>query len=373
MLLLPADGDDDGAVLGNGGFYREIDASPFPTEFRADVSGINGSKADLRVRYGANGRPDPSIRPWPASPSRPWQSPDIEVRNAHNAADPAWRNVPWVGNPNTVVAKVRNRGNVLAPGVRVNFYVKNYNIGGAPEAFLGSDVHDVAAGATVEFTTTWVPPSTGHYCVVVRIPLYVVPTAPTVVEMTELNNVAQSNYDRFNTATGSPSTREETTVEVGNPYPKPTRVWIIGQQTNPLYRTYVDTTWLWLEPGETRKVRVMIEYALDPRADGLPPDVPRDGIEKSASPNDLGLHAYAGGSRTTTPGTPWSCSAGPTSRWSPAAPTRFEEVGERRQRRRPRPRRHRRRRVAGGRRDRAGHRVQGSRCTPGLPRRARQG
>jgi hypothetical protein len=105
---------------------------------------------------------------------------------------------------------------VLAPSVRVNFYVKNYNIGGAPEVFLGSDVRNIAAGATVEFTTGWVPPSTGHFCIVVRIPLYVVPTAPTVVEMTELNNVAQSNYDRFVSATGSPSTREEAFVEVGN-------------------------------------------------------------------------------------------------------------------------------------------------------------
>ena len=35
------------------------------------------------------------------------------------------------------------------------------------------------AGGTVEFSTNWVPPSTGHFCIVVRIPLYVVPTAPT--------------------------------------------------------------------------------------------------------------------------------------------------------------------------------------------------
>jgi len=30
VLLLPSDGDDVGAVLGNGDFYREIDASPTP-------------------------------------------------------------------------------------------------------------------------------------------------------------------------------------------------------------------------------------------------------------------------------------------------------------------------------------------------------
>lgn len=296
VLLLPADGDDSGTVLGNGDFYREIDNSPFPVEFRADVSGITTDKADVRIRYGTNGRPDPSIRPWPAAADRPWQSPDIEVRNAKNATDTAWANVPWVGNPNTVVAKVRNAGNVMAPSVRVNFYVKNFNIGGAPEVFLGSDTRDIGAQATVEFTTSWVPPSTGHYCVVARIPLYIVPTAPTVVEMTELNNVAQSNYDRFNTATSSPSTREHTYVEVGNPYDETTRVWIIGEQTNPLYRTYVETTWLWLKPGETRRVAVMLEYCLDPKQDQVPDDVrrvDRRRLEKlTRTPNLLGLHAY---------------------------------------------------------------------------------
>jgi M6 family metalloprotease-like protein len=297
VLLLPSDGDDTGAVLGNGDFYREIDASPFPVEFRADVSGLTVDKADVRIRYGANGRPDPSIRPWPASSQRPWQSPDIEVRNAKNVADPQWANVPWVGNNNTVVAKVKNGGTIMAPQVRVNFSVKNFNIGGAPEVFLGFDVRDVPAGATVEFTTGWVPPSTGHFCVIARIPLYVVPSAPTIVEMTELNNVAQSNYDRFNTSTSSPSTREETVVQVGNPYDQATRVWIIGEQTNPLFRTYVETTWVWLEPGETRDVRVMLEYALDPKSDRLPDDVgdvaKREIEHLSMRPNDLGLLAYA--------------------------------------------------------------------------------
>lgn len=297
VLLLAADGDDNGAVLGDGEFYREVDASPFPVEFRADVSGLTVDKADLRIRYGTNGRPDPSIRPWPASADRPWQSPDIEVRNAKNATDPAWANVPWVGNPNTIVARVRNGGTVMAPQVRVNFHVKNFNIGGAPEVLIGSDVRDIAPGATVEFTTGWVPPSTGHYCVVVRIPLYVVPTAPTVVEMTELNNIAQSNYDRFNTATSSPSTRVHTVVQVGNPYDEATRVWIIGEQTNPLFRTYLQTSWLWLKPGETRNVQVMLEYALDPKSDRIPDDVTqadRHQVEKlSRVPNTLGLHAYA--------------------------------------------------------------------------------
>jgi hypothetical protein len=126
----------------------------------------------------------------------------------------------------------------------------------------------------------------------------VVPTAPTIVEMTELNNLAQSNYDRFNTATSSASTREETVVEVGNPYGEATRVWIVGEQSNPLYRTYVENRWLWLAPGEIRQVAVMMEYALDPKADRIPEDVRLGLAGRSVErltrvPNDLGLHAYA--------------------------------------------------------------------------------
>ncbi|MEV0600362.1 CARDB domain-containing protein [Streptomyces sp. NPDC050315] len=239
-LLLRSDGDDSGPVLGNGDFYTETDRSDplFPTDFRIDVSGIDGTKANVRIRYGVNARPDPSIRPGLAGPTRPWQSPDIEIRNAKSLANPAWHNIPWAGHPNTIAAQVKNRGDLNAPAVRVDFSVKDYNIGGAPEFYLGSAIHDVAAGATVEFTTSWVPARTGHYCVVARIPLYVVPTAPTVVEQTELNNLAQSNYDRFNAATASPSTREVTSCTVTNPYQQRTRVFIVAGKTNPLYRTF---------------------------------------------------------------------------------------------------------------------------------------
>ena len=206
LLLLNNDLDGDGAVLGNSQDYRETDTSDpvYPTDFRMDVSGINGIKADVRLRYGVNSKPDPSIRPWPAGPDRQWQSPDIEIQNARNQADAAWFNVPWVGNTNTIVARVKNNGALDAPQVRVNFYVKNYNVGGTPETFLGTDVRDVAAGATVEFRANWTPPAEGHFCVVVRIPLYQLPANPAVVEMTELNNVAQSNYDRFISTTSTP-------------------------------------------------------------------------------------------------------------------------------------------------------------------------
>jgi M6 family metalloprotease-like protein len=293
VLLLANDSDGDGPVLGNGQNYRETDSTSagFPADFRADVSGVSAAEANVRIRYGVIGKPDPSIRPWPASPDRPWQSPDIEVQNARNMGRPEWFNVPWEGNPNTVIAGVRNAGTVDAPNVLVNFFAKNFNVGGNPEVPLGSQTQTIPAGATVNFTTTWTPPSQGHFCIIVRIPLYQLPGG-AAVEMTEFNNVAQSNYDRFISRTASPASREVRFVEVGNPYDKPTRVFLVGGQSNPLYRTYLDTTWLWLKAGETRRVRVMYESMIDPEAG------PPDGIdgriyeEHFRRPNDIGVVSF---------------------------------------------------------------------------------
>lgn len=297
VLLLPPDSTPHGEALSAGEDYRETDYTDptYPADFRVDVNSIAADNAVLRIRYGVIGKPDPSIRPWPASPDRPWQSPDIEVRNDRNAADPAWFNVPWVGNPNTVVARVRNAGQLDAPQVRVNFYVRNYNVGGTPEAFIGTDVRDIAAGATVEFTAPWTPPSQGHYCVVVRIPLYQTPAvapATPVVEMTELNNVAQSNYDRFISATSVPS-REVTFVEVGNPYPVRTRVWLRPGHSNPAYRSYLEHRWVTLDPGETRRVGLMMEFAPDVLSNG---SVPKEQLgrvrEALRQPNEVACTAW---------------------------------------------------------------------------------
>jgi len=301
ILLLNNDLDGDGAVLGNSQDYEETDTTDpvYPTDFKVDVSGIDGSKADVRIRYGVNSRPDPSIRPWPASPDRQWQSPDIEIQNARNLADPAWANVPWVGNANTIIARIKNNGGLDAPQVRANFFVKNYNVGGTPETFLGTDVRNVPAGATVSFQGNWTPPATGHYCIIVRIPLYQLPANPAVVEMTELNNIAQSNYDRFISTTSTPS-REITEMEVANPYPVRTRIWINAGHSNPLYRTYLQHSWLYLDPGETRKVEVMYEYAPDHLTSDVfrKEDLPKY-REMQRQPNRVGFASFIEDPRDT--------------------------------------------------------------------------
>ncbi|MGH8974391.1 MAG: hypothetical protein ACRD0C_14470, partial [Acidimicrobiia bacterium] len=274
IIMLPDDPDGDGPVLGPGADYEEADVSG--PSVQVDVVSTATDSAVVRIRYGAGGVPDPSIRPWPGGSV--WQSPDIEVRNARNAADPAWFNVPWAGHPNTVVAKVTNTGTFPTAGVRVDFAVKDYTLGNAPETPIGEDVHDVAVGATVEFTTAWNPPPNtptddAHYCVIARIAPYQDPVNSAIVELTDSNNLAQSNYTRFISASASPSTRGMTSVTLTNPYPEPTRVFVLAQQSTTWYRTYVEHQWVWLGAGEERSVGVMYEsLAGDPVLD-LPTDV----------------------------------------------------------------------------------------------------
>jgi len=297
--------------LGAGESYPETDVSntAWPGTFLASISGVTGTQADVQIQYGVNGKPDPAIRPWPASPDRPWQSPDIEVQNLRSQMAPEWFNVPWLGHTNTVIATITNRGNIPAPGVRADFYVKDYTVTDAPETLLGSDTRNMLAGEAVTFRSSWTPSAAGHYCLVVRIAHYTPPLAPDLVELTDLNNVAQSNYDRFISKTESPAGRVVTSVTVHNPYPMRTRVFVSPGQSNPLYRTYLGHTWLELEPGESRAIELMFEYG--PVGDGerdarfgaanirkfgaLPNDVNVVGLIQD--PNDPHILRVAGGAQ----------------------------------------------------------------------------
>jgi M6 family metalloprotease-like protein len=259
--ILSLDGEPTGLADGEGYTENSVTNTAWPGTFNADVSGVTGAQADVRIRYGVNGKPDPAIRPWPASPSRPWQSPDIEVQNLRNQQDPAnWFNVPWLGHANTIVATITNRGNIPAPQVRADFYIKDFTVTDAPETYLQTDHQNMQAGEAVKFQATWTPSAAGHFCVIVRIPHYVPPMAPNLDELTDLNNEAQSNYDRFISASGSPASRVVTSVAVFNPYTQRTRVYVCPAQSNPLYRTYLGNTWVALDPGESRSIEVMVEY-----------------------------------------------------------------------------------------------------------------
>jgi M6 family metalloprotease-like protein len=266
VMRLQRDAENENSFFTAGQDYKETDTSSMAiADFKMTVLSTNSTSAQIRIQYGTNGRPDLYIRPWPGGDN--WQSPDIEVQNARALADPAsWRNVPWVGNANTVTARYRNRGPVTARNVRVDFYVKDYTVGGAPEAHLGSATHDIPPESStpfVEFTVDWIPPDDGHKCIITRTALYIDASVnPNIVELSDSNNSAQSNYARYIAASSSPAKRGITEVTLHNPFDARAEIYVVPQLRGPFsrfYRLYLEHSSLRLAPGESRKVQVMLE------------------------------------------------------------------------------------------------------------------
>ncbi|MFE2425872.1 hypothetical protein ACFXJ5_03775 [Streptomyces sp. NPDC059373] len=268
IMFVQKDADGDGPILDTAADYEDIDPATHKT-LLVKVDSTAADNAVVKVEYGSNGRPDPGIRPWTGGPD--WQSPDIEVRNAKSMADPArWFNTPWSGNPNTVVAKVRNSGDLLCKGVVVDFFAVEFTTGDGPMVSLGSDTHDIAPDATQEFTAEWSPPNSGgHYCIVIRIRLYQDPTVAGVIETNIYNNEARSNYTRFVSASASPSSRAVANIQLANPFDESTLVKAVVHQTHPYHRVYIDHQWLRVPGGTSLPVQVFDEaLAGFPEADG---------------------------------------------------------------------------------------------------------
>lgn len=300
ILLLNDDGDGEGPVLAVAEDYEELDATANST-FKLELLEANDSAARVRVRYQPvpapvppwpNG-PDPSIRPWPGGDN--WQSPDIRVENP--LSDLLAKNlpgfgqgVPWAGHDNRVVATVRNTGNMDAAKVQVGFWVKDFTVSAAgPEMFLGWDVRDVAIGAATDFSVNWTPPKkpttdpvkmvNAHYCIVARITPYVDPADPRIGEVSQSNNVAQSNFTVLFASASSPLTRPRVPVSITNPFSdRRVRARVEVTQSEEAWRTYVEHSFVWLAPGETRTVEVMFECLLD-HPDF--PDLPREEIMRT--------------------------------------------------------------------------------------------
>ena len=270
--------EDADAVVDLGAFqtgddFRDQDTTTpgFTNDFIVDVTNTTATVATIRVRYAPDEKPDPAITPWSASTN--WQSPDIEVTNGRSQSDSDFRNIPWEGHDNTITARVTNRGSSPARNVTVKFFWKDFTFGSADEQPLGDQTQDIAVGATVTFTAPqlWRPPTlsfpfgpfkyTQHACVVARIDPFQDPVS-NILEVTPENNEAQSNYNWMATTTSSPATREVTAIVAENPFDKPAVVYFTIHQPHPLFRTYLDHRWVYLEPGEQKKILVMMESLL---------------------------------------------------------------------------------------------------------------
>jgi M6 family metalloprotease-like protein len=259
IMFVAKDVDNDGPIIGTGADFEDKDPGT-QMDLAVTVVSTAVDQASVRVTYGSQGKPEPGIRPWQGGPG--WQSPDIEVRNDRATAEPAkWFNTPWLGHDNTIVAKVRNAGDLIATGVVVDFFVTEYTTGDGPWVSLGFDRKDVGPGATVEFSRPWNPSSADgrHYCVIVRIRLYQAPGNPAIVDQNIYNNEARSNYTSFISASASPSTRVGTSVLLANPFSRSTHVFAEVEQTHPQHRVFLEHQWLRVEGKGLRPVVVFDE------------------------------------------------------------------------------------------------------------------
>jgi hypothetical protein len=269
ILRLRDDSDADKGEFQLGDDYEERDTSSaaYPNDFLMEVAATEAEFARIHITYG-DAKPDPQIRPW--APSTNWKSPDLRVANARNAADARFRDIPWEGHDNRIVATVRNPGQIDATNVRVDFFVKDFTLGRGTETPLGSDTRNVPSGAQEDFTSSvpWIPfpvsaipflNITSHYCVVARIAEYIDPANPAIREITLDNNEAQSNHTQLISVSASPSSRETGLVKVDNPLDVAAACRVQVRQTSPFVRTYLDHAWVWLQPGEERNVRFLTE------------------------------------------------------------------------------------------------------------------
>ncbi len=257
IVFVHNDADGDGPILDKNLDYKELDPSS-QKQLTVRVVSTTADSAVVNIRYDSGKRPDPGIRPWTGGPD--WKSPDIEVRNAKATSDPGkWADTPWLGNLNTVVAKVRNNGDLLARGVTVDFFVIEFTTGDGPMIPLGTDIKDVAAGSTVEFTAAWVPPVDRHYCIVVRVRLYQDPATAGLFETNIYNNEARSNYTRFVSASSSPSTRVGAQVQLTNPFGDSALVHAVVNSQHPYHRVFLDHAWLRVDGNASRPVQVYDE------------------------------------------------------------------------------------------------------------------
>ena len=137
IMFVAHDIDGDGPIIGTGADFEDKDPG---TQMDLAVTVISTAvdQASVRVTYGSQGKPEPGIRPWNGGPGG--RAPISRSATIGATAEPArWFNVPWLGHDNTIVAKVRNVGDLIATGVVVDFFVTEYTTGDGPWVSLGSD------------------------------------------------------------------------------------------------------------------------------------------------------------------------------------------------------------------------------------------
>jgi hypothetical protein len=266
ILLLAKDADGDGPVLFTPGTdYQETDTSnpgrAFDFTLRyLGVDPVDSEVVHVSLEHIEARRPQLQISPAPGGTD--FKSPDIDL------VGPGGANALVKGAPHTVLARVRNVGNVDATDVLVHLkWLPFTTSAGAWNGLPDPPRQTIPAGATRTFSVNWTPPASlkigedevDHFCIRVDVDRYIDSVDPRHSEITISDNWAQSNFDATSASFNSPSVRIRTAFEMTNTLADPAVFTTHVAQTSPWYRTYVGQAWQRLQPGERRGVTLMYE------------------------------------------------------------------------------------------------------------------
>ncbi|WP_106791050.1 IPT/TIG domain-containing protein [Aquimarina sp. Aq78] len=240
-------------------------------------------KYRVRLEWGTLPAADPDgqfdlrITPW--SPP-PWESEDIWANSLKNDETSPPKIVyknhepgddtkpigngdePWVGNNNTLYARIFNNGSVPTPeDVKVTFYINSPPGVGDDGNWTPFDEVNVGilpanSEIIVEANRKWVPSQGEHTCVKVLI-------QPQTGEITFNNNQAQENFVEFEAASGSPFTPTEFQVDVRNPYDRPVVMDMKVRDVPRFWNAAIEHGSIYLQPKEVRRMNVVIWSDLD--------------------------------------------------------------------------------------------------------------
>jgi hypothetical protein len=244
-----------------------------------DLPPATGTKLNLR------------IRDWTPPP---WETPDIwvdtEVDNAWGvythtdaAANPDVAGHPvWSGDRlqegqwARLYARVWNDGTQDKVGARVQFrVVKPAGMGPNAGVYVGEAPVDVAAGYwAVAGPVSWVPMNANDQHVCVRA--FVI-ADPDETDFTD--NMAQENFSDWYVPASSPYEVIELPFQVTNPLPRRALIQMRASGLEPGSNMTVEPYEFWLESGETRHGRMLLEaedhvmLEDDRLAEGQPPPI----------------------------------------------------------------------------------------------------
>lgn len=203
------------------------------------------------------------IRPWDSS----WQTNDIWVDSEANGWDTYETSLesgtgnplgngdrPWVGHSNRIYARIYNDGTIPVSDVQTTFYVNNPPAIGDNGTWVPHAVRtipNIGAGSSESVYANWHPTVGEHTCLKVAV-------ETQLGEVNVNDNEAQENVFSFDTSGSSPHQPIFFEVNVQNPLPKWSLIYMHPRGLPLGWEATVENGWLWLPPLGERKMRLTL-------------------------------------------------------------------------------------------------------------------